>query len=115
MRELPEQFKTRMRGLLGAEYEAFISAYALPPVRGLRVNLLKQSAEGLIKCCPWGLRPCGILDEGFICEAPEGVGRHPLHAAGLFYMQGVGRSTVGAALSFRFSCCIRASPRRVRR
>ena len=87
MRELPEQFKPRMRGLLGAEYEAFISAYALPPVRGLRVNLLKQSAEGLKKCCPWGLRPCGILDEGFICDTPEGVGRHPLHAAGLFYMQ----------------------------
>ncbi len=87
MRELPLQFKNRMRMQLGAEYDEFISAYEQPPVRGLRVNLLKQSPEGLASVCPWRLEPSGILDEGFVCEEPAGVGRHPLHAAGLFYMQ----------------------------
>ena len=86
--ELPVKFIEYMRGLLGEEgLASYLEAMRLPPVRGLRVNLLKQSVEGFRSLCPWALEPSGILDEGFVCEAPEGVGKHPLHAAGLIYMQ----------------------------
>ena len=87
MTELPIKFTNRMRSQLGEGFDAFIKALALPPVRGLRVNLLKQSAEGFTTISPWVLEPSLILDEGFVCGDADGVGRHPLHAAGLFYMQ----------------------------
>ena len=87
MSELPKEFIDRMRSQLGGGFDGFIKALSLPPVRGLRVNLLKQTVNGFASFCPWGLEPSGIAEEGFICDAPDGVGKHPLHAAGLFYMQ----------------------------
>ena len=44
MIQLPEIFETRMKALLGAEYDEFAASYEKTPLRGLRLNLLK------IKC-----------------------------------------------------------------
>lgn len=87
MTELPEKFTSRMRTLLGGEYDAFISCYNNPPVRGLRVNTLRIDAESFLDISPWRLEPTHILDEGFIVHGADNVGRHPYHVAGLFYMQ----------------------------
>ena len=40
---LPEQFKNRMRNMLGDEYQDFIDSYEMPRQYGLRVNTLKVS------------------------------------------------------------------------
>ena len=87
MPRLPEQFTERMRRELGADYPDFIACYEKPPVRGLRVNTLKISAESFARLCPWELERTPLLEEGFIVRGAENVGRHPFHAAGLFYMQ----------------------------
>ena len=43
--KLPEPFLTRMRQMLGDEYEAFLNSYDQPAARGLRLNLLKAGPD----------------------------------------------------------------------
>ena len=45
MKALPEKFIERMRNYKDLDFEGFIGSYAKPPVRGLRVNTLKISAD----------------------------------------------------------------------
>ena len=84
---LPEEFKTRMRAMLGEAYPAFIACYDEPPVRGLRVNTLKISADEFAQNSPRPLEKTDLLEEGFQVFDAQNVGKHPCHAAGLFYMQ----------------------------
>ena len=85
---LPEAFRKRMAAQLGAEYDDFISAYELPPVRGLRINTLKISKERFSELCPWKTEQASTLDEGLILlEDVPHIGSHPYHIAGLFYVQ----------------------------
>ena len=92
---LPVDFLERMRGLLGEEYPEFAAACASPPVTGLRVNLLKLSQEEFISRSPYKLEPVPWCPEGFriaglVENAPGAAlspGRHPYHAAGLYYLQ----------------------------
>ena len=53
--ELPIEFETEMRELLGAEYDLFISSLDRPRHFGLRVNNLKISTEDFLKICPFTL------------------------------------------------------------
>lgn len=88
MKTLPEAFKERMSAQLGAEYGAFISAYELPPVRGIRINTLKMSKERFLDLCPFETEQSPTLDEGLILlEVVPHIGSHPFHIAGLFYVQ----------------------------
>lgn len=86
--ELPKAFLERMKTEPDFDYEAFISQYALPPVRGLRVNTLKLSMEEFRLLCPWKTKPADTMAEGLILDEPiEHIGSDPYHSAGLFYMQ----------------------------
>ena len=88
VKTLPEAFKERMAAQLGAEYDEFISAYEMPPVRGLRINTLKIAKERFIELCPWKTKQSKTLDEGLILlEDVPHIGSHPYHIAGLFYVQ----------------------------
>jgi 16S rRNA C967 or C1407 C5-methylase (RsmB/RsmF family)/NOL1/NOP2/fmu family ribosome biogenesis protein len=99
MTALPEKFISRMRSELGASFPEFIACYDEPPKRGLRVNTLKITPGEFHPASPWRLEPTGILDEGFLAPDAVNVGRHPYHAAGLFYMQEPSAmSAVAAAL-----------------
>ena len=102
VKTLPEAFKERMAAQLGTEYDAFISAYELPPVRGIRINTLKISKERFIELCPWKIEQSPTLDEGLILreEAPH-IGSHPFHIAGLFYVQEPAAMSVIAAADIR--------------
>ena len=55
MKTLPEKFTSRMKQMLGEQYDAFIAEYDRPPVRGLRANLLKVSPQRLKELCPFEL------------------------------------------------------------
>ena len=85
---LPEAFRSRMKEQLGDEYEACISRYNNPPIRGLRINTLKLSKEEFLKLCPWKVKQADTLYEGLILdeEVPH-IGTDPYHIAGLIYMQ----------------------------
>lgn len=88
MIKLPVEFESRMKIMLGTDYDSFINCYSLPPVRGLRVNTLKISKDDFLKLCPWETKQADTLDEGLILlREAEHIGTHPYHIAGLFYMQ----------------------------
>ncbi|MEY8336604.1 RsmB/NOP family class I SAM-dependent RNA methyltransferase [Lachnospiraceae bacterium 62-35] len=88
MTGLPEEFKKKMEGLLGEEYTAFISSYDRSRVQGLRINLLKLSEkEGEQLLAPFHLTPVPWAEEGYYYEEQTRPGRHPFHAAGLYYIQ----------------------------
>ena len=88
MKTLPDAFKKRMAEQLGAEYDDFIAAYGMPPVRGIRINTLKIAKERFLELCPWKTEQSPTLEEGLILiDEVQHIGSHPYHIAGLFYVQ----------------------------
>ena len=53
--DLPEPFIKRMEGELKEEFPAFLRSYEEPPVKGVRANLLKCSAEEFTRLAPFPL------------------------------------------------------------
>ncbi len=84
---IPPVFAERMRYLLGPEADAFLASLDRPPTAGLRVNTLKLDPEAVRARLPWQLDPVPWCDDGFIISAEAQPGRHPYHAAGLYYLQ----------------------------
>ena len=86
--EIPAAFLERMEGLLGDEYPAFLASYAERPSVGLRVNTLKITPEVFRQIAPFELAPVPWCAAGFtIFEDDVEPGKHPYHAAGLYYLQ----------------------------
>ena len=86
--QLPTEFEARMQALLGEAYPAYRAAMEEPPRRGLRVNTLKTGVEAFLREAELPLIPTGLVPEGvLLTEEVEKIGAHPLHRAGLFYMQ----------------------------
>lgn len=83
---LPEEFIIRMQKRLGAAYPAFLHCYDAPPVRGVRANLLKLSAEAFAALAPFAGERVPWAEGGFYTAA-EKVGHFPAWHAGLFYAQ----------------------------
>jgi NOL1/NOP2/sun family putative RNA methylase len=84
---LPPAYLDRMQGLLGDEYPAFLASYGAPGAQGLRANTLKVTPNHLRALAPFGLAPLDLLPEAFLVEEEAAPGRHPYHAAGLYYLQ----------------------------
>ena len=64
-RSLPEAFCTRMKGLLGGEWEAFLASYDEKRYYGLRRNPLKSSAESFTAQMPYALEKVSWAEEGY--------------------------------------------------
>ena len=88
-----------MRALLGAEAEALFNALAQPAMAGLRVNTLKLTPEAFRALVPWALEPVPWCRSGFIVPEAVQPGKHPLHAAGLYYLQEPSAMAVAEALA----------------
>ena len=84
---LPIDFENKMKSLLGDEYESFLASYDRERVQGLRVNLLKTGANEFLKDSPFALEPIPWCPEGFYYRREDRPGRHPLHEAGVYYIQ----------------------------
>ena len=82
---LPQEFLTRMQKRLGTAYPAFLRCYEQPPVKGVRANLLKVTAEEFA-LAPFAGERVPWAEGGFYTQA-EGLGHTPAHHAGLFYAQ----------------------------
>ncbi len=101
-----------MAALLGDEYPAFLASYDAPASVGLRVNTLKISVEAFCALAPFDLAPIPWCPAGFeipsenkdasaatVCAGrlrngsrdlgrqAAAPGKHPYHAAGLYYLQ----------------------------
>jgi 16S rRNA C967 or C1407 C5-methylase (RsmB/RsmF family)/NOL1/NOP2/fmu family ribosome biogenesis protein len=91
MLKLPEAYIERMRSMLGESAENFFNSYNQPKTQGLRLNPLKiqpidSAAMGLIDT--FHLEPVPWSPTGFYYdEALSRPGKHPYHAAGLYYIQ----------------------------
>jgi NOL1/NOP2/sun family putative RNA methylase len=90
----PAAWVERMRSMLGDELDLFLEALADPP-RGLRVNTLRVAPERFRHESPFELEPLGYPPEGFLVRGDSRPGKHPLHAAGVFYLQDPGAMVVG--------------------
>ncbi|MFZ6031349.1 MAG: RsmB/NOP family class I SAM-dependent RNA methyltransferase [Chloroflexota bacterium] len=85
---IPGRFLARMRPLLGPDFPAFAAIYDQSPTHGLRVNTLKLTPEAFLAFSPFRLSPLPWNSSGFLLEEPEErPGKHPFHAAGLYYLQ----------------------------
>ncbi len=107
---IPPLFLDRMSRFLGNEYPAFAESLAQPPVHGLRVNTLKLSAEEVQKVSPFPLGASVPWASSAFILTPlssphfgemggqRGVGTHPYHLAGLFYLQDPSAMSAAALL-----------------
>lgn len=89
---LPIEFENRMKELLGEEFEEFLAAYDGERYRGLRINRLKENFSGKnatpdelyltagYEAIPW--EPMG-----YYYKDEDQPGKHPLHEAGVYYIQ----------------------------
>lgn len=84
---MPEEFRRRMRALLGEDYGAFEAAYREPLRRGLRVNTLKCGREQLLSAMGKPMSPVPFAADGFYLQGEHRAGADPLHHAGAYYMQ----------------------------
>jgi len=87
---LPEAYVRRMEALLGGEAGAFLRAYGEPRAYGLRLNSRKLAdlalSPGRLQA-QFGLEPVPWCPGGWYYAAESRPGRHPYHAAGLYYIQ----------------------------
>lgn len=84
---LPNGYLDRLKDLLGDEYEPFLNHYNQPPSIGLRVNTLKLSPDQFDSISPYPLTPLPWTSSGFTIPTGSRPGKHPYHAAGLYYLQ----------------------------
>lgn len=82
-------FQARIDEQLEEDAPAFWDALThQPPREGLRVNTLKLSVEDFQERSPFPLTPLPWTKSGFtLGESDEPPGKHPYHAAGLYYLQ----------------------------
>lgn len=87
MSELPSEFLCRMRDMLKEEYPNFLNQYQYPEKRAVRVNSLKSTAH-VLKLLPFLVEPSPFSPDSFLIPPTAvGLGRHPLHHAGAYYVQ----------------------------
>lgn len=95
---LPEAFLTRMKQMLGREYETFLASYQEPETLSLRVNLLKGSAQKLAEQTDFLLEEVLWAQGGFYYREDARPGKHPYHEAGAYYIQEASAMAPAAAL-----------------
>lgn len=109
---LPEAFLERMQGMLGEEYEEFLESFQREQYHALRLNALKKGLDGRSAAELFGVQEsCGLpegdhgeasgagnawrfelsrvpwAENGYYYGAGHQPGRHPFHAAGVYYIQ----------------------------
>ncbi len=87
---LPPAFLERMQRILGDRYPAFLRSYDEPRTRGLRINRIKDPADAaanLPQMQAFGLRPVPWEPDGYYYDEDALPGKHPLHEAGVYYIQ----------------------------
>ncbi|WCK55682.1 RsmF rRNA methyltransferase first C-terminal domain-containing protein [Aneurinibacillus sp. Ricciae_BoGa-3] len=85
---LPHSFMERMRKMLSPEdFTAFMASYENESVQGLRLNPQKVAQENFTVHLPFRLEPVPWCPTGFYYGEDDRPGKHPYHAAGLYYMQ----------------------------
>ena len=83
----PEAFVRQMESQLGESAQAYFQAMEQPPVRGLRINPLKQTDTPLSTLIGDIGEPVPWADNAYLLALSSAAGAHPLHEAGAYYLQ----------------------------
>ncbi len=84
---LPKEFETRMRKILGDEYELLAKELENGrPERSFRVNNAKIENEDFSRINPFSSTPISYTDGAYYFD-DEKIGNHPYHHAGMIYVQ----------------------------
>ena len=84
---LPQAILSRMREMLGDEYEEFSESYKKPRTYGLRVNTSKITCEEFEKLVPFPVTLIPWTENGYFYSEDIRPSRCPLYQAGLYYLQ----------------------------
>lgn len=86
MKQLPKEYETRMKKLLGDDFDKYLNELQNPPVKAFRVNTDKISLEDFEKINIFSTEKIPYVENGHYLNY-EKVGNHPYHHAGLIYVQ----------------------------
>ncbi len=86
MKQLPQEFESRMKELLGKDFQNYLDELQNPPVKAFRVNTDKINLEEFEKINVFGSEKIPYVENGYYLNY-EKVGNHPYHHAGLIYVQ----------------------------
>lgn len=84
---LPQDFKNRMKEMLGEEYEVFEKSYEQEKYQSLRINPLKTKTKTFLEKTSFHLTEVPWCENGFYYTADDTPGKHPYHEAGVYYIQ----------------------------
>lgn len=99
--KLPKKFDSRMKELLGEEYDLFLECFDKEYYTGLRVNNLKLTAEEFKKISPYKISPVPWTKNGFYYNKEDQPAKHPYYYAGLYYIQEPSAMTPAAMLDVK--------------
>ncbi len=102
MCQLPADFLSAMKDLLGDDYDRYAAGISEEPYKGISVNRLKTDPERLLPLLPFGVEQSPFYEDGYrITGEAQGMGRLPLHHAGAFYVQEPSASSAVGLLQVR--------------
>ncbi|MBR5732608.1 MAG: SAM-dependent methyltransferase, partial [Lachnospiraceae bacterium] len=84
---IPENFKIKMKELLGDELDSFLDCYNEKHNAGVRVNTLKAAPERFREISPVEISPVPWIRNGFYYDENDRASKHPYYYAGLYYIQ----------------------------
>jgi NOL1/NOP2/sun family putative RNA methylase len=84
---IPENFKIKMKELLGDELDSFLDCYNEKHNAGIRVNTLKLSPERFAGISPVEVTKVPWIKNGFYYDESDRASKHPYYYAGLYYIQ----------------------------
>ncbi len=97
-----EYFEQRERALLGDRFDALYTPPSQTAARGVTVSALRCTPEVFAQQVDFPVRPSPFCAAGFCVDNPDfKPGRHPYHAAGVFYSQEPSASSAAPLLGVR--------------
>ena len=97
---LPDEFKKRMKIMLGNEFDEFLECYQKPHFRGIRRNSLKCGEQALQAALPFQINPSPFSPLSYYIPEDAGkIGSLPMHHAGAFYSQEPSAASAVTALN----------------
>lgn len=88
MIKLPEDFITEIKDVLGGDAEKYLALSDSEPFKGISINRLKAEPEKLPALLGFDTEKSPFYADGcYIKGDVQGIGKHPLHHAGAFYVQ----------------------------
>ncbi len=97
-----EYFEQRERALLGDRFDTLYTPPAEKAARGVTVSALRCTPEQFAQLVDFPVRPSPFCAAGFCVDVPDfKPGKHPYHAAGVFYSQEPSASSAAPLLGVK--------------